>query len=96
MLGLAPGRSGACVKDWLAEQTPEFRDAVQVVVIDTSARYASGIRAALSQARVAVDRWHLVALANQVVTEVHQRATRELLGRRGPPPRRSGSTGGCC
>ena len=68
---------------WLAEQTPAFRDAVQVVVIDTSAPYASGIRAALPGARVAVDKWRLVALANQVVTEVRQRVTRELLGRRG-------------
>ena len=25
LLGLAPGRTGGCVQDWLAEQTPEFR-----------------------------------------------------------------------
>jgi transposase len=42
MLGLAPGRSGACVGDWLAEQTPAFRDAIEIVLIDTSAPYASG------------------------------------------------------
>lgn len=83
MLGLAPGRSGACVKDWLLEQSKAFRDAVQVVVIDTSAPYASGIRVALPQAKIAVDKWHLVALANQMVTEVRQRVTREQLGRRG-------------
>ena len=83
MLGLAPGRSGACVKDWLSEQSAEFRDAIEVVVIDTSAPYASGIRAALPGARIAVDKWHLVALANQVVTEVRQRVTRERYGRRG-------------
>lgn len=80
---MAPGRSGACVKDWLAEQTPAFRDAIEVVVIDTSAPYASGVRAGLPDALVAVDKWHLVALANQVVTEVRQRVTRELFGRRG-------------
>ncbi len=83
MLGLAPGRSGACVKDWLSEQSAEFRDAIEVVVIDTSAPYASGIRAALPGARIAVDKWHLVALANQVVIEVRQRVTRERYGRRG-------------
>jgi transposase len=32
---------------------------------------------------LAVDIWHLVALANQMVTEVRQRATRDQLGRRG-------------
>ncbi len=83
LLGLAPGRTGGCVKDWLAEQTPQFRAAIELVVIDPSAPYASGIRVALPHARIAVDKWHLVALANQMVTEVRQRATRELLGRRG-------------
>jgi transposase len=83
LLGLAPGRTGGCVRDWLAEQTQEFRDRVALVVIDPSAPYASGIRAALPKARIAVDKWHLVALANQMVTEVRQRVTRELLGRRG-------------
>ena len=52
-------------------------------MIDPSAPYASGIRAALPQARIAVDKWHLVALANTMLTEVRQRVTREQLGRRG-------------
>ena len=83
LLGLAPGRTGGCVKDWLAEQTSAFRDTVEIVIIDPSAPYASGIRAALPGARIAVDKWHLVALANGMVTEVRQRVTRAQLGRRG-------------
>jgi transposase len=83
LLGLAPGRTGGCVREWLAEQTPAFRDRVELVVIDPSAPYASGIRAALPNAKIAVDKWHLVALANTVVTEVRQRVTRDQLGRRG-------------
>jgi transposase len=83
LLGLSPGRSGAGVKDWLAEQTPQFRAAVQVVVIDPSAPYASGVRAALPQAAIAVDKWHLVRLGNDMVTEVRQRVAREQHGRRG-------------
>jgi transposase len=87
LLGLAPGRTGTCVRDWLAEQTPEFRAAIELVIIDPSAPYASGIRAALPEAAFAVDKWHLVALANQMVTPrskmVRQRVTRDLLGRRG-------------
>ena len=53
------------------------------MVIDPSAPYASGIRAALPGVKIAVDKWHLVALANAMVTEVRQRVTRTLLGRRG-------------
>jgi len=83
LLGLAPGRTGGCVKDWLTAQSEAFREAVEIVVIDPSAPYASGIRAALPHARIAVDKWHLVALANAMVTEVRQRVTRDQLGRRG-------------
>lgn len=83
LLGLTPGRSGACVIQWLAMQSPAFRDGIEVVVIDPSAPYAAGIRAALPGARIAVDKWHLVALANLMVTQVRQRITRQLQGRRG-------------
>jgi len=83
LLGLSPGRTGGCVREWLAEQTAAFRDIVELVVIDPSAPYAAGIRAALPTARIAVDKWHLVALANTMITEVRQRVTRDLLGRRG-------------
>jgi transposase len=83
LLGLSPGRTGGCLREWLAEQTAAFRDTVELVVIDPSAPYAAGIRAALPKARIAVDRWHLVALANTMITEVRQRVTRDLLGRRG-------------
>src|SRR5215203_4511030 len=84
LLGLAPGRTGACVRDWLGEQTDTFRNKIEIVVIDPSAPYASGIRvAALPDALIAVDGWHLIALVNQMVTEVRQRVTRHQLGRRG-------------
>jgi len=71
------------VRDWLAEQTPEFRQRIAIVVIDPSAPYAAGIRASLPAVVIAVDKWHLVALAHTMVTEVRQRVTREQLGRRG-------------
>ncbi len=48
LLGLAPGRSGACVKAWVEAQTQAFPDGIELVVIDPSAPYASGVRAARS------------------------------------------------
>jgi transposase len=83
LLGLAPGRTGGCVRDWLGEQSDVFRRRIEIVVIDPSAPYASGIRAALPGVKIAIDKWHLVALANTMVTEVRQRVTRSLLGHRG-------------
>lgn len=73
LLGLAPGCTGGCVKDWLDEQTADFRAAIELVVIDPSAPYASGIRAALPGVKIAVEKWHLLARANQMLTEVRQR-----------------------
>ena len=72
--GAGPVRG--CVRTWLGEQTPQFRAGIELVVIDPSAPYASGIRAALPHARIAVDHWHLVRLANDMLTEVRQRVTR--------------------
>ncbi len=83
LLGLAPGRTGGCVREWLGEQANAFRAGIEIAVIDPSAPYASGIRTALPGVKIAVDKWHLVALANTMVTEVRQRVTRMLLGRRG-------------
>jgi transposase len=83
IIGLAAGRSGACVEGWIALQTQEFRDAVKVVAIDPSAPYASGIRRALPNARIVLDHFHLVMLGNSMVTDVRQRVLREQQGRRG-------------
>ena len=58
LLGLAPGRTGGCVREWLGEQSDAFRRRIEIVVIDLSAPYASGIRAALPRVKIAVDKWH--------------------------------------
>jgi transposase len=83
LLGQVDGRTRAAVQAWLAARTEEFRAGVEVVVIDPHAGYAAAVRADLPDAKVAVDHFHLIMLANRAVTVVRQRVTRELLGRRG-------------
>jgi transposase len=83
LLGQVDGRTTAAVRGWLEQRSPEFRDRVEVVVIDPHAGYARAVRELLPHARLAVDHFHLIMLANQAVTAVRQRVTRELLGRRG-------------
>jgi transposase len=83
VIGLTPGRTGACVEAWIKLTGSAFRDAVKVVAIDPPAPYASGIRRALPNARIVVDHVHLVMLGNQMLTDVRQRAQREIAGRRG-------------
>ncbi len=83
LLGLTPGRSGAAVEAWLDRQSEAFKAGIEVVALDPSAPFAAAIRRALPHAVIVVDHWHLVRLANQVLTEVRQRVAREQLGRRG-------------
>ena len=71
------------MKTWIDLQSPEWRAGVHTVVIDPSAPYAAGIRACLPHSQIAVDHFHLVQLANQMVTEVRRRVARERHGRRG-------------
>ena len=82
-MGQVDGRTSAAVQAWLAARTDEFRSGVEVVVIDPHAGYAAAVRAALPDAVIAVDHFHLIMLANRMVTAVRQRVTRDLLGRRG-------------
>jgi transposase len=58
LMGQVDGRTSAAVAAWLAGRSPEFRDAIDVVVIDPHAGYAAAVRAALPQARIAVDHFH--------------------------------------
>lgn len=83
LLGQVDGRTSSAVRAWLAQRSQGFRDAIEVVVIDPCAPYAAAVRTALPAARIAVDHFHLVMLANKAVTLVRQRVTRELLDRRG-------------
>jgi transposase len=83
LLGQVDGRTSAAVRAWLAARSAAFRQAVEVVVIDPHAGYAAAVRAALPDAAIAVDHFHLIMLANKAVTTVRQRVTREALGRRG-------------
>lgn len=96
IIGLAPGRSGACVKHWIALQSIEFRAAVKVVAIDPSEPYAAGIRTALPQARIVLDHFHMVLFVNTTLTDVRQRAAHEQHDRRGRKVDRRGRTDGCC
>jgi transposase len=83
LLGQVDGRTSAAVQAWLAARTEAFRAGVEVVVIDPHAGYAAAVRAALPDAVIAVDHFHLIMLANKAVTAVRQRVTRDLLDRRG-------------
>ncbi len=83
LLGQAAGRTGAAVVSWLDARGEVWKAAVQVVAMDPHAGYRAAVAAALPNARIIVDHFHLVRLANLMVTDVRQRVAREQLHRRG-------------
>ena len=50
------------------------RRRVQLVAIDMSAEFRAAIRQVLPKARISVDHWHVIRLANDMVTKVRRRA----------------------
>jgi transposase len=83
LLGQVAGRTGKTVTGWLDDRGPDWKDQVRYVAIDPCAVYRSAVERALPHAVIVVDHFHLVRLANQAVTRVRQRVTRQVLGRRG-------------
>lgn len=83
LLAHIDGRTAQAVTDWLAAQPDSWRAGVTHVSIDLSASYAKAVRDALPDAVLVADKFHLVALGNQMLTEVRQHATRAARGRRG-------------
>lgn len=82
VLGIVDGRN-AGVAEWLAARPQSWRDQIEVVAIDPSAAFRKAIAEQLPRAAVSVDRFHLVKLANDMLTEVRGRVLREQNGRRG-------------
>jgi transposase len=83
VLGIVDGRDSAAVGAWLAQRSQGWRDRIEIVAIDPSAPFRQAIREGLPNALVSVDGFHLVQLANLMVTRVRQRLIREREQRRG-------------
>ncbi len=83
VIGVVDGRDSASVQSWLKAQPRWWRQKVRTVAIDPSASFRAAVRYWLPKARVSVDHFHLVKLANDVVTQVRRRVSWDRHGRRG-------------
>jgi transposase len=83
LLGQVEGRTAAAVTDWLRQRPKAWRDQVKYVAIDMCTVFAAAITTALPHARIVVDHFHVVQLANKALDEVRCRVTTQLRGRRG-------------
>ncbi|MBT2229417.1 ISL3 family transposase [Nonomuraea sp. NEAU-A123] len=83
LLGQVEGRTIAAVTGWLNQRSQAWRGQVAFVAIDMCTIFKSAVRTALPRARLVIDHFHVVQLANQALTEVRRRVTVQIRGRRG-------------
>lgn len=83
LLDVVPGRSAKGVHDWLSTRPADWLAGVATVAIDPHRGYANGVRVHLGHARLVVDPFHAVALANRAIDDVRRRVQNETLGHRG-------------
>lgn len=83
LLDMVPGRSAAALKSWLAAQTPQFRDHVQVVAMDGFGGYKTAATEQLPEATTVMDPFHVVALAGIKLDLCRQRVQQQTIGHRG-------------
>ena len=83
LIDVVPGRSAAAVSDSLAAKPERWLASIATAVIDPYAGYARGLAEGLPKARLVVDHFHAVRLANQALDEVRRRVQQSSLGHRG-------------
>ena len=83
LLDVVAGRSGRAVHAWLATRSGEWLTGVHTVAIDPFRGYANGVAVHLAHARLVVDPFHAVVLANRAIDDVRRRVQNETLGHRG-------------
>ncbi|HEX5923315.1 MAG TPA: ISL3 family transposase, partial [Baekduia sp.] len=84
------GRDRRTVERWLSALPAEVRAGIEVVSIDPYDGYRQAIRAALPDARIVCDHFHLVRGANTALDAVRRERQRQAKARRPKGVRRSG------
>jgi transposase len=83
LIDVLPARSARAVTDWLDSKPAPWRAGIRHVVIDPYQPYATAVARALPDARLVVDHFHTVRLANTALDEVRRRVQHATLGHRG-------------
>lgn len=92
VIEVLPGCQRKVIERWLLSLPADFRAGIEVVSIDPSDAYRQAIWAALPDARIVCDRFHLVRGANTALDAVRRERQRDAQARRKRPKgtRRSG------
>ena len=83
LLDLVADRTGAAVGGWLHARPRAWLAQVATVVLDPWRGYASALITPLGHAKVVVDHFHAIRLANAAVDQARRRTQQTTLGHRG-------------
>ena len=83
LLDLVADRTRAAVAGWLHARPRDWLAQVATVALDPWRGYASALVVPLGHARVVVDHFHAIRLANTVVDQTRRRTQQATLGHRG-------------
>jgi transposase len=83
VLAIADGRRGQAVCDWIRRRPRWWRRRVEPEAMDMSSEFRGAVRTVLPRAAITDDHFHVVARANQMITEVRRCRSHDLHGRRG-------------
>jgi transposase len=83
LLDVVADRTRGAVDRWLGARTRDWLAGIGTVALDPGRGYASALVAPLGHARVVVDHFHAIRLANTVVDQVRRRVQQATLGHRG-------------
>ena len=83
LIDVLPARSAVAVTDWLAGKPAPWLAGIRHVVIDPYQPYATAVARGLPGARLVVDHFHVIRLANAALDEVRRRTQQATLGHRG-------------
>jgi transposase len=86
LLDVVADRTRATVDTWLHTRPRDWLAGVATVALDPWRGYASALVVPLGHARVVVDHFHAIRLANTVVDQVRRRVQQATLGHRGRKP----------
>jgi transposase len=83
LIDVLPARSAIAVTDWLASKPAPWLAGIRHVVIDPYQPYATAVARGLPGARLVVDHFHVIRLANTALDEVRRRTQQTTTGHRG-------------
>jgi transposase len=83
LLDVVADRTRAAVDGWLGARSRDWLAQVAVVALDPWRGHASALVAPMGHARVVVDHFHAIRLANTMVDQVRRRTQQATLGHRG-------------